>query len=107
MIANAKNGELAKKFIAFALSEDGQQLLFDPKISRLPVLPSMYAKAPAGYPNPFGGKIKPKVSFDSDLSRSRYYVVNAMYDQTITFRHKELAAAVKAVITEFKQFGAS
>ena len=97
LIANAKNAELAKKFIAFALSEDGQQLLFDPKISRLPVLPSMYAKAPAGYPNPFGGKIKPKVNFDSDLSRSRYYVVNAMFDQTISFRHKELVAATKAI----------
>ncbi len=97
LIANAKNGELAKKFIAFALSEDGQQLLFDAKISRLPVLPSMYAKAPAGYPNPFGGKVKPKVNFDSDLSRSRYYVVNAMYDQLITFRHKELVAATKAI----------
>ena len=97
LIANAKNAELAKKFIAFTLSEDGQQLLFDPKISRLPVLPSMYAKAPAGYPNPFGGKIKPKVNFDSDLSRSRYYVVNAMYDQIITFRHKELVTATKAI----------
>ncbi|HET9414512.1 MAG TPA: extracellular solute-binding protein [Pseudolabrys sp.] len=97
LIANGKNAELAKKFIAFALSEDGQQLLFDPKISRLPVLPPMYAKAPAGYPNPFGGKIKPKVNFDSDLSRSRYYVVNAMYDQIITFRHKELVAATRAI----------
>jgi phosphoglycerate transport regulatory protein PgtC len=97
LIANAKNSELGKKFIAFTLSEEGQQLLFDPKISRLPVLPSMYAKAPAGYPNPFGGKIKPKVNFDSDLSSTRYYVVNAMYDQMITFRHKELVAATKAI----------
>ena len=72
LIANAKNPELAKKFIAFALSADGQQLLFDPKISRLPVLPAMYDKAPAGYPNPFGGKITAKVKFDSGLSQSRY-----------------------------------
>lgn len=97
LIANAKNAELGKRFIAFALSEEGQQLLLDPKISRLPVLPATYAKAPAGYPNPFSGKIKPKVNFDSDLSRGRYYVVNAMYDQTITFRHRELVAATKAI----------
>ena len=97
LIANAKNAELGKKFIAFTLSEEGQQLLFDPKISRLPVLPAMYAKAPAGYPNPFGGKIKPRVKFDPDLSRTRYYVVNAMYDQIITFRHKELVAATRAI----------
>jgi ABC-type Fe3+ transport system substrate-binding protein len=97
LIANAKNAELGKRFIAFTLSEEGQQLLLDPKISRLPVLPATYAKAPAGYPNPFGGKIKPKVNFDSELSQSRYYVVNAMYDQTITFRHRELVAATKAI----------
>ena len=97
LIANAKNAELGKRFIAFTLSEEGQQLLLDPKISRLPVLPATYAKAPAGYPNPFGGKIKPKVNFDSELSQSRYYVVNAMYDQTITFRHRELVAGTKAI----------
>ncbi|HEX9684420.1 MAG TPA: extracellular solute-binding protein [Burkholderiales bacterium] len=97
LIANAKNADLGKKFIAFALSADGQKLLLDPKISRLPVLPATYKGAPAGYPNPFSGKIKPKVKFNSDLSRSRYYVVNSMFDQTITFRHRELVAATKAI----------
>ena len=97
LIAGAKNSALGKKFIAFALSEDGQKLLFEPKISRLPVLPSMYASAPKGYPNPYGGKIQAKVKFDSDLSRSRYYVVNSLFDHTVTFRHKELTAATKAI----------
>ena len=97
LIANAKNGDLAKKFISFTLSDEGQQLLLDPKISRLPVLPATYAKAPKDYPNPFGGRIKAKVSFDSDLSESRYYVVSSIFDQTITFRHKELVAATKAI----------
>ncbi|MDP1717043.1 MAG: extracellular solute-binding protein, partial [Burkholderiales bacterium] len=97
LIANAKNAELGKKFIAFTLSEEGQLLLLDPKISRLPVLPSIYAKAPKDYPNPYGGKIKAKVNFDSDLSESRYYVVSSIFDQTITFRHKELVAATKAI----------
>ncbi len=97
LIANARNPELGKRFINFALSAEGQMLLLHPRISRLPVLPSVYAKAPQGYPNPFGGKIKPKVNFDSDLSRSRYYVVNALFDQTVTFRHRELVAASKAI----------
>jgi ABC-type Fe3+ transport system substrate-binding protein len=97
LIANAKNGELGKKFIAFTLSEEGQQLLLDPKISRLPVLPATYSKAPKDYPNPYGGKIKAKVNFDSEVSEQRYYLVSAIFDQTITFRHKELAAASKAI----------
>jgi hypothetical protein len=97
LIANARNPELGKRFINFALSPEGQLLLLNARISRLPVLPSVYAKAPQGYPNPFGGKIKPKVNFDSELSRSRYYVVNALFDQTVTFRHRELVAASKAI----------
>lgn len=105
LIAGAKNAEAGKRFIQFTLSEEGQALLLDKKISRLPVLPSMYAKAPAGYPNPFNGSIKAKVNFDSELSESRYYVVSSMYDQAITFRHKELVAATKAIHDAEKSLG--
>ena len=97
MVANAKNADNARKFINFTLSQEGQELLFDPQISRLPVLPSIYKKAPPGFPNPFTGTIKPKVNFDADLSESRYYVVSSIFDQTITFRHKELVLAAKAI----------
>lgn len=97
VIAGAKSPEAAKRFINFTLSEEGQMLLLDPKISRLPVLPSVYAKAPAGYPNPFGGTIQAKVNFDSNLSESRYYVVSSLFDQVITFRLKELQAATRAI----------
>ena len=89
----------------FTLSEEGQQLLLDPKISRLPVLPATYAKAPAGYPNPFSGTIQAKVNFDSALSESRYYVVSSLFDQVITFRHKELQAATKAIQDAEKRLG--
>ncbi|MFN7087099.1 MAG: ABC transporter substrate-binding protein [Burkholderiales bacterium] len=97
LVAGAKNAEAGKKFIAFTLSPEGQEVLFDPKISRLPVLPSVYAKAPKGFPNPFTGSIKPKVNFDSELSESRYYLVSSIFDHTITFRHKELVAATRAI----------
>src|SRR5690606_7491739 len=86
-------------------SDEGQQLLLDPKISRLPVLPTAYAKAPAGYPNPFGGTIQAKVNFDSAVSESRYYVVSSLFDQIITFRHKELQAATKAIHDAEKRLG--
>ncbi|MEP7303259.1 MAG: extracellular solute-binding protein [Caldimonas sp.] len=96
-VAGSKSPEGAKRFMQFTLSEEGQLLLLDPKISRLPVLPTTYAKAPAGYPNPFGGTIQAKVNFDTAVSESRYYVVSSMFDQVITFRHKELQAATKAI----------
>ena len=105
LIEGAKSPEAGRRFIEFSLSEEGQMLLLDPKISRLPVLPSVYAKAPAGYPNPFSGKIQAKVNFDSNLSESRYYVVLSLFDQMITFRHKELVAAVKEIHEAEKRLG--
>jgi phosphoglycerate transport regulatory protein PgtC len=105
LIAGAKNAEAGKRFVQYTLSDEGQQLLLDPKISRLPVLPATYAKAPAGYPNPFGGTIQAKVNFDSTLSESRYYVVSSLFDQVITFRHKELQAATKAIHDAQKRLG--
>ncbi len=97
LVAGAKNADAARKFIAFTLSEEGQGLLLEPKISRLPVLPSAYAKAPKDFPRPFEKPIMAKVKFDTALSEGRYYVVGALFDQTITFRHKELTEATKAI----------
>lgn len=99
LVAGSKNAAEARKFIAYTVSAEGQQLLYDPKISRLPILPpeAMGGKAPAGYPNPFEIARRAKVQFNSDLSETRYNVVSSMFDQTITFRLKELQAATKAI----------
>ena len=97
--AGARNAAEAKKFISYTVSLEGQQLLYDAKISRLPILPpaAMGGKTPAGYPDPFELAKRAKVQFNSDLSETRYNVVSAMFDQTITFRIKELQAATRAV----------
>ena len=99
LISGAKNPGEAKKFIAFSVSLEGQQLLYDPKISRLPILPpsAMGGKTPAGYPDPFEIAKRAKVKFDSDLSEARYNVVSALFDQAITFRLKDLQAATKVI----------
>jgi ABC-type Fe3+ transport system substrate-binding protein len=99
LVAGSKNPAEARQFIAFTLSAEGQQLLYDPKISRLPILPAaaMGGKAPPGYPDAFEIAKRAKVQFDSDLSESRYYVVSALFDQAITFRLKELQGATQAI----------
>ncbi len=99
LVAGGKNAAEARKFIAYTVSAEGQELLLDPKISRLPILPpeAMKGKVPAGYPNAFEIAKRAKVSFDSELSESRYNVVSAMFDQTITFRLKDLQAATQAI----------
>jgi iron(III) transport system substrate-binding protein len=98
IIAGAKNEKAAEAFVEFLLSEDGQQILLDPKIQRLPVRAATYDKAPAGYPNPFkDAKLGAKVSFNAELSEGRYELLNSLYDRLITFRLKELNAAWKAI----------
>jgi ABC-type Fe3+ transport system substrate-binding protein len=99
LVAGAKNSAEAKKFVQFALSQRGQELLLDPKISRLPVLPysSFGGKIPAGYPDPQAIVKRAKVNFNADLSEDRYSLVHSLFDQTITFRLKELQAATRAI----------
>ena len=99
LIGGSKNAAEAKTFIQFALSQEGQEVLLDPKISRLPVLPysAFGSKIPAGYPDPGAIAKRSKVQFNADLSESRYSLVQSMFDQTITFRLKELQAATRAI----------
>jgi hypothetical protein len=98
IIANAKNQKAAEAFVEFLLSDEGQQILLDPKIQRLPVRLATYDKAPAGYPNPFKDtSIGAKVSFNAPLSEARYELLNSLYDRVVTFRLKELNAAWKAI----------
>jgi phosphoglycerate transport regulatory protein PgtC len=107
IIAKARNQKAAEAFVEFLLSEEGQQILLDPKIQRLPVRPDSYAKAPAGYPNPFkDSKLGARVKFDADVSEARYALLNSLYDRLITFRLKELNAAWKAIHDADKKLGA-
>jgi len=96
IVKGGPNPDNARAFVNFLLGQDGQMLLFSKDIARLPVIPDLYAKAPAGYPNPFkmtlGG-----VDFDNKLSSGRRNVVNSLYDQLITFRHAELKTAWGAI----------
>jgi ABC-type Fe3+ transport system substrate-binding protein len=99
LIAGGRNAAEGRTFIQFALSQEGQEILLDPKISRLPVLAysAFGSKIPAGYPEPVAIAKRSKVQFNADLSESRYSLVQSIFDQTITFRLKELQAATKAI----------
>jgi ABC-type Fe3+ transport system substrate-binding protein len=96
IVKGGPNPENARAFVNYLLSDEGQMLLFSKEIARLPVVPDLYAKAPAGYPNPFTMKLG-GVDFDNKLSSGRRSVVNSMYDHVITFRHGELKAAWSAI----------
>jgi phosphoglycerate transport regulatory protein PgtC len=107
IIANARNQRAAEAFVEFLLSEEGQQLLLDPKIQRLPVRLATYDKAPAGYPNPFKDRaLGAGVNFNAELSERRYELINSLYDRAVTFRLKELNAAWKAIHAAETKLGA-
>ena len=106
IIANARNQRAAEAFVEFLLSEEGQQILLDPKIQRLPVRLDSYAKAPAGYPNPFkDARLAKGITFNSELSEQRYELLNSLYDRVVTFRLKELNAAWRAIQTADAKLG--
>ncbi len=96
IVKGGPNPENARAFVNYLLSDEGQMLLFSKEIARLPVVPDLYTKAPAGYPNPFKMKLG-GVDFDNKLSSGRRNVVNSLYDQLITFRHAELKGAWGAI----------
>ncbi len=98
LVKNGPNPEAAGAFIEYLLSTEGQELLLDPKIRRLPVNPETYAKAPAGFPNPFkDSSIGSAVKFDLGLSKGRYNVINSVFDVMITYRLDDLRDATKAI----------
>ncbi|MEN8200677.1 MAG: extracellular solute-binding protein [Thermodesulfobacteriota bacterium] len=98
VVKNAPHPEAAAAFIEFLLSDGGQEMLLNPKIRRLPVRPDTYAKAPKDFPNPFTDKsIGAEVKFDVVKSKSRYNLVNSMFDVMITYRLDDLRKATKAV----------
>ena len=98
ILKNAPHPQAAETFVEYLLSVEGQELLLDPAIRRLPVNPATYAKAPADFPNPFKDtSIGAAVKFDVALSESRYNIVNSLFDVMVTYRREDLADACKAI----------
>ncbi|MEN8190838.1 MAG: extracellular solute-binding protein [Thermodesulfobacteriota bacterium] len=98
IVKRSSNREAALAFVDFVLSTEGQKILFEPQISRLPVDREIYQSAPADYPNPFSETFAAKgIGFDTELSRKRYHVVNGLFDIMITYRLKALRRAWKGI----------
>lgn len=94
LVEGGRNPAGGKAFIAFALSEAGQRLLLRPEISRLPVLPGVYATDgwPADLPRLADIAASYLPTYAPDVSEARYLLVGALFDQAVTFRHADLVA---------------
>jgi ABC-type Fe3+ transport system substrate-binding protein len=97
VVKGARNIPAAHQFIDFLVSDRGQRLLFRPHIRRLPVVPAVYEDSPSDYPNPFTTGSRTGFTFDSDLSKQRYHLVNTLFDLLITYRRNALQRTWQAI----------
>jgi len=98
IVKDAPHPKAAAAFVEYLLSVEGQELLLDPAIRRLPVNPNTYAKAPKDFPNPFKDpSIGAAVKFDVGLSKDRYNIVNSLFDVMVTYRREDLVRTTAAI----------
>lgn len=98
MINNAPNRDAAIEFMHFLLSVDGQDLLLHKDIRRLPVRPDVYQAAHTRYPNPYEDEyLKNNQVIDISLSKQRYLLINALFDNLITHNLQALQQATAAI----------
>ncbi|NOX32133.1 MAG: extracellular solute-binding protein [Deltaproteobacteria bacterium] len=105
LLKNGTNLEAALKFLDFVLSPAGQKILLLPTLSRLPILTDVYNLDGSNLPELLHlinqNKIYP---YDIELSRTRYNIVNSMFDQLITYRLLERRRIWKSLIKFEKSF---
>jgi len=104
LLRDGPSPELAQQFVEYALSEDGQRLLFQPKgtdgqvysLHRLPVRKDLYEgpSAPATRPYEYGGDFE----YDMKKGSRRWRVVNDLIGVWLIDAHADLARAWRAVI---------
>lgn len=80
-LANGLEPELACAFIGFVLSDEGQRLLLEPGVGRIPVSSSLRDSADAAIPEPMRDAIRRQWQvYDAGLAQRRYWAVNALFD---------------------------
>ncbi|WP_276199295.1 extracellular solute-binding protein [Chelatococcus sp. XZ-Ab1] len=100
VLSDADNREGAERFVDLVLSPDGQAILLDPAIARLPISPAAYAVGDVATGSPFRREgLFAHGLFDPRLSAARYELVNIIFDEMITFRRAELARLWRSVRT--------
>ncbi|MDB6060986.1 MAG: putative regulatory lipoprotein [Verrucomicrobiaceae bacterium] len=100
--ASASNGDGARAFAEFVLSQAGQLLLTHPDIRKLPVLPAAYTQLDADYYRPFDAAARGELDYDNDVGRNRLGVIAAYFDQHLAYRHDEQAALWKQLHAQEK-----
>jgi ABC-type Fe3+ transport system substrate-binding protein len=99
MLRGAKQPELAKLFMEYTLTPEGQRLLYQPvgqngqkhNLYRMPVLKSLYAEATAPKPNPY--HFAAGLAYDNELATRRWNTLNDLIGVWLIDAHPDLKAA--------------
>lgn len=94
---DAPNPDGARAFADFVLSAAGQRLITHRDIRKLPVRPAVYRELPADYFDPFRAAERGVFDYDGDATRDRLGLVAALFAQTLTREHGELAGLWRRV----------
>ncbi|RDI58002.1 ABC transporter substrate-binding protein [Microvirga subterranea] len=98
VLNDAANRDGAERFVDFVLSQEGQALLLDPAVARLPISPAVYPAGETTDGSPFRRDgLFSKGLFDARLSAARYELVNIIFDEMITFRRSDLVRMWRSV----------
>lgn len=106
ILKGAPNLELAKRFVQFVMSDEGQKLWMLPVgskdgpgkfcLNRMSILPALYDNPETVVPiNPF--KEKGSVRFDSEKTAKRWGLINDLIGVSLIDNHKMLVNAWKAI----------
>jgi hypothetical protein len=104
VLKGAPAPELARLFVEYVLTPDGQRLLFQPKgvngqmaaVYRMPVRSALYGEAHAPAVNPY--QYHSGFQYDEALGNRRWSVVNDLIGVWLIDAHTDLAQAWKSVI---------
>ncbi len=96
ILKESQQPQAAKKFIEFLLSPTGQRTLLDKRINRIPIRSDIDSQKIKKYKrknftaNKEDTTNGPSFTLDIKRSTARYQLVNALFDEMITFRIDEL-----------------
>ena len=104
LLRGAPHAALAREFIAFALSETGQRLLYQPAgtngqrtaLYRMPVRAGLYRDPLAPRPNPY--TLPAGMTYDTEKSSRRWDTLNDLCGVWLLDAHADLRRAWQAVI---------
>jgi len=105
-LQNSRNPEAGGLFLDFVLSVQGQQILLQPDINRLPVSRKLLVSSRRAVAQLLrDGQQKKLRAYNVPLSRQRYHLVNRLFDRMITFRLRERRQLWKRIIDMEEQYG--